>query len=127
MINYDKWINEAIAELRWYIDRYQLKSVVLGLSGGIDSTVSAAICHLVCKDIPDVTFIGRSLPIVNPSEEKDIASMVGNKLCDDFQTVPMKEIYTSYRNFFYINEEESKANNIADGNMMARLRMIYLY
>lgn len=128
MKNWDKWITDAVEELKYYIQHYKLKSVVLGLSGGIDSTVSAVICHLATKDMPDVTFIGRSLPIKHAAGERvDIAKKLGQALCDDFDEVNLLKVYRSFRDFFYDNEEESKANTISDGNIMARLRMMYLY
>lgn len=127
MKNWDKWINNAITNLKDYIKDYNLKSVVLGLSGGIDSTVSAVICHLATKDMPGVTFIGRSLPIKNAGDDTSIAKKLGEILCDDFLERNMYVFYEAFRGSFYAEEEESKASVIADGNIMARLRMIYLY
>jgi NAD+ synthetase len=36
-------------------------------------------------------------------------------------------MYENFRENFYNEEEESKATTISDGNIMARLRMMYLY
>lgn len=127
MKNWDQWINDAVECLQDYIKRNHLKSVVLGISGGIDSTVSAVICRLATKDIPDVTFIGRSLPIKNAGDDTSIANRLGKVLCDDFVEVNLYSSYKFFRDSFYKEEEESKATNISDGNIMARLRMIYLY
>ena len=127
MKNWDKWIKTSVDCLKDYIQHYNLKSIVLGLSGGIDSTVSAVICYLATKDMPEVTFIGRSLPIMNGSDEKIIAKQLGEKLCDDFAEVDMREFYHPWRLLFYEEEDESKANKINDGNLMARMRMMYLY
>ena len=47
MKNWDNWINDSVKCLQDYIKQCHLKSVVLGLSGGIDSTVSAVRSLLV--------------------------------------------------------------------------------
>jgi len=127
MKNWDNWINDSVECLQDYIERNHLKSVVLGLSGGIDSTVSAVICHLATKDMPDVTFIGRSLPIKNEGTDTSIAKKLGQILCDDFAEVNLYNSYKFFRDSFYKEEEESKATVISDGNIMARIRMMYLY
>lgn len=127
MKNWDQWISDSVTCLQNYIKQNHLKSVVLGISGGIDSTVSAVICRLATKDMPDVTFIGRSLPIKNAGDDTSIANRLGKVLCDDFVEVNLYNSYKFFRDSFYKEEEESKATNISDGNIMARLRMIYLY
>lgn len=128
MKNWDQWISDAVTSLKDYIEHNKLKSVVLGLSGGIDSTVSAVICYLATKDMPDVVFIGRSLPIKHATGDRvDIAKNLGEKLCDDFVEVNLHNMYENFRENFYNEEEESKATIISDGNIMARLRMMYLY
>lgn len=124
---WNKWINESVECLKWYIERNKLKSIVLGLSGGIDSTVSAVICHLATKDNPNCTFIGRSLPIKNEGDDTSIAKKLGQVLCDDFAEVNLYDSYKFFRDSFYKEEEESKSTTISDGNIMARIRMIYLY
>lgn len=53
---------------------------VLGISGGIDSTVVAAICHEVSKKT-GIPLIGRSLPIKNKSDEFATSVHVGEAFC----------------------------------------------
>jgi NAD+ synthetase len=108
-----------------YICSNNLKCMVLGISGGIDSTVVAAICHEVSKRT-GVPLIGRSLPTKHNKEgEKSAALMVGKAFCNDFKEVSIKYPYDAYLDFLEGVDED--INPIADGNIQARLRMIYLY
>lgn len=129
-----------------YIVLNGLKSMVLGISGGIDSTVCAAICYEVSlRSNKHIKFIGRSLPIKNQvmySEEYDTSKLVGNAFCDDFRVVNLSQVYESMLGEIVQYEEsktvkglpykgiEDKSENqtpIANGNIQARLRMTYLY
>ena len=51
-----------------YMTKNNIKSMVLGLSGGLDSTVAASICHEISKR-SGIKLIGRSLPIMNAFNE----------------------------------------------------------
>lgn len=110
--------------------------MVLGISGGIDSTVVAAICHEVSKQT-GIPLIGRSLPIKNKEDEFDVSKLVGEAFCNDFKVVNLTDGYLAVYNSIIGGEEnliscgddaESKYQTpIANGNIQARLRMIYLY
>lgn len=127
-----------------YVIDNDLESVVLGISGGIDSTVCAAICHEVSMST-NVSFYGRSLTIKNHTmyeDEFETSNMVGNAFCDDFRTVNLVGSYEALLGDIVANEEglpvrgyqydeiESQSHEqtlIANGNIQARIRMNYLY
>ena len=69
MIDYKKFTDYSISYLVEYIKTNRLQSLVLGISGGIDSTVVAAIASEACKKC-NIPLIGRSLPAHtnNPEE-----------------------------------------------------------
>lgn len=48
-LNYERVFNILVKETSNYITRNRLNAMVLGISGGIDSTVVAAICHEVSR------------------------------------------------------------------------------
>ncbi len=133
-INYAEYFEEKVTALTNYVKEYNLEALVLGISGGIDSTVCAAICHEVTKRVP-VKFIGRSLPThFNKKEEINAANLVGEAFCTDYKEVNIFDLY--YKVNLSVNAHEvpvlnntSNATNIlvANGNIQARLRMIYLY
>ena len=123
--DYSKVFSTLVECTKDYICSNNLKCMVLGISGGIDSTVVAAICHEVSKRT-GVPLIGRSLPTKHNKEgEKSAALMVGKAFCNDFKEVSIKYPYDAYLDFLEGVDED--INPIADGNIQARLRMIYLY
>lgn len=61
-LNYEKVFETLVRETKDYLHSNNLHAMVLGISGGIDSTVVAAICREV-SDETGIPFIGRSLPI----------------------------------------------------------------
>lgn len=137
-INYAEYFEEKVTALTNYVKEYNLEALILGISGGIDSTVCAAICHEVTKRVP-VKFIGRSLPIRNKYEEVSTSDLVGNAFCTDYKkSYILSSIYEPYILAPIIGEEEDLGDSwsisdsklqtpIANGNIQARLRMIYLY
>ena len=135
-LNYEHVFNTLVEETAKYITKNNLKAMVLGISGGIDSTVVAAICHEVSKKT-GIPLIGRSLPIKNKEDEFDVSKLVGEAFCNDFKVVNLTDGYLAVYNSIIGGEEnliscgddaESKYQTpIANGNIQARLRMIYLY
>ena len=124
-LNYERVFNILVKETSNYITRNRLNAMVLGISGGIDSTVVAAICHEVSKKT-GIPLIGRSLPIKNKSDEFDVSELVGQVFCDDFKVVNLLNMYQHVNQSVY-DGEGTLGTPISKGNIQARLRMIYLY
>lgn len=124
MLNCKKFVEDAEIFLESYINKNGLKSIVCGISGGIDSTVSAVIASNVCKKV-GIPFIGRSLPCsTNKKEETVSANLVGKAFCDDFKEVNLENIFNVMKDGFETNECEM--TKLQAGNVKARLRMTYL-
>lgn len=137
MINYEKVFNTLVNETKKYLLDNNLKAMILGISGGIDSTVTAAICHEVSKQT-GIPLIGRSLPIKNKKDEFDTSALVGETFCDDFCICNLFSTYDRINKDIksfeydhsiktYSNTEYYGTTSITEGNIQARLRMIYLY
>lgn len=140
-LNYEKVFKTLVEETGNYLVNHSLRAMVLGVSGGIDSTVVAAICCEVNKQT-NIPLIGRSLPIKNKNDEFDVSKLVGEAFCDDFAVCPMTRLYhAALKEVYqvenmeghestYTIEELEQANGqtkIANGNIQARLRMMFLY
>ena len=124
MIDYKKFIENSSKWLEDYITSNHLQSLVIGVSGGIDSTVSCVIASPVCYKL-NIPLIGRSLPChSNNPEEINSAQLVGQAFCTDFKEVAIERMYAKVADEMELNE--GKMNPLQLGNIKARLRMIYL-
>ena len=124
MIDYSKFVENSRKWLSNYIKDNRLQSLVIGISGGIDSTVSCAISYPVCKEL-GIPLIGRSLPTTtNKPDENNAARLVGKAFCTDFKEV---NISAECQKLIYELElNEGDMNRLQEGNIKARVRMIYL-
>lgn len=137
-LNYEKVFKTLVEETGNYLVNHSLRAMVLGVSGGIDSTVVAAICCEVNKQT-NIPLIGRSLPIKNKKDEFSVSELVGKAFCNDFAVCPMTRPYhaallnvcidAGSANSYFLEELEEMPNRtpIANGNLQARCRMIHLY
>ena len=124
MIDYKKFVENSRKWLSQYIQDNHLQSLVIGISGGIDSTVSCAIAYPVCKEL-NIPLIGRSLPTTsNKIDETITAFKVGETFCNDFKEVPIENSFYSIFTDLVLNE--GHITPLQKGNIKARLRMIYL-
>lgn len=140
-LNYEKVFKTLVEETGNYLVNHSLRAMVLGVSGGIDSTVVAAICHEVSKKT-GIPLIGRSLPIKNKSDEFATSVHVGEAFCNEFSVYRLERSYraalfdacadagdVNMANSYYLDELEEMPSRtpIANGNLQARCRMMYLY
>lgn len=125
-LNYERVFNVLVKETSAYLRNNNLRAMVLGISGGIDSTVVAAICHEVSKQT-GIPLIGRSLPIKNKNDEFDVSKLVGEAFCNDFKVCELRSMTDKFKVFIENYEDSILIPPIADGNIQARIRMIYLY
>lgn len=124
MIDYKKFVENSRKWLSNYIKDNHLQSIVCGVSGGIDSTVSLAIAYPVCKEL-GIQLIGRSLPCnTNEDCEKSSALSVGKAFCTDFKESSIEVMYRVVEN--ELSLYEGVLTKLQSGNIKARLRMIYL-
>lgn len=126
-LDYSKVFEVLVTETKNYVKTNNLKAMVLGISGGIDSTVVAAICHEVSKQT-GIPLIGRSLPIKNKNDEFDTSKLVGKAFCNNFEITNLYEVFNKFLTLVDGDNLTSlRQTPIANGNIQARLRMIYLY
>lgn len=116
-------IRHTMAE---YIENYHLQSLVLGISGGIDSALCAALLNPVCKKM-QIPLIGRSITIeTNKSEEIQRSIDVGNAFCTDFKHIDITHTFLENKKNM-IQCDNSPLFKLRQGNLKARMRMMVLY
>ncbi|MDR0368126.1 MAG: NAD(+) synthase [Bacteroidales bacterium] len=110
-----------------YIMDNQLKSLVIGISGGVDSAFAAALLRPVC-DFTNTKLIGRSITVeTNKEDEIERSKQIGVSFCHDFQYVDYTSLYNVYKEVLPDIDADLPINKLRMGNCKARIRMICLY
>jgi NAD+ synthetase len=128
-ITYSETVKNLRGLLKDYIVKSNLKSLVIGISGGIDSALVSALAKPVVDEL-GIPLIGRSISIQsNKEDEEERARQIGNLFCTDFEEVDLSEEYIVLRNFDDMEGPSEEGHNykIRMGNIKARMRMMYLY
>ena len=106
-----------VVGLRDYVLKNNIESVVLGLSGGIDSALVAAIA---VDALGSENVYGVSMPSQYSSEHsKNDAKDLAQNLNINYRTVEIKPFFDSFQNSLHLT-------SLAEENLQARLRGITL-
>ena len=123
-------LRNAVVSIRENVDQYiknnKLQSLVLGISGGIDSALCAALLAPVCKE-NGIPLIGRSITIEsNKKDEIERSLKIGALFCDDFAHLDQTTTFLENKKNL-IHYDDSMLSKLRQGNMKARMRMMMLY
>lgn len=129
--NYKTPVENIRRELKNYIQSSGLKSIVIGISGGIDSAICAVLAKPVCDEL-GVKLIARSITIVsNKADEIERSVNIGKHFAHSFEEVNLSAAFESIAKStmedFATVDKNSHAYKIRQGNVKARTRMVYLY
>lgn len=151
-MNCKKVIYNIQEQLERYIvkseETRKVKSLIVGVSGGIDSALVCALVKPVC-DKMEIPLIGRSISIEsNKLEEIERAKLVGEAFCHNFKEINLSELFDIFirkleaytecgfhklesddglREHTIMIRKTSNEVKIRLGNIKARMRMITLY
>ncbi|NTU92256.1 MAG: NAD+ synthase, partial [Chlorobiaceae bacterium] len=118
-LNYDMVESILIPFIRNEIRKFGFNSVVLGLSGGIDSAV---VCELAVRALGSEHVLALMMPYKSSSAESLAhAQLMVDRLGIEAETVPVTGVVDA---FF---EGKGDASRLRRGNVMARSRMLCLY
>lgn len=124
-----KVIDVIVNKLSNYFYKNNLHHAILGVSGGIDSTVVAVLLYKVKEHLKELGFHfiihGYSLPTstTNP-DELFVSTLVGHTFCDKFQVDNITGIAGNIDNFL---NSKLLPDSFKSGNIKSRFRMMYLY
>lgn len=120
-------INEGVRYLK---SNENIKTFVLGISGGIDSAVTAAMARALA-DKMGIRFIGYILPIItNDEAETTRACDIAKEFCHEYELMDLGktfgELASSMLGPLWPLEKDLEFK-IRVGNLKARTRMMFLY
>lgn len=123
MFNIEKETNNIIEFIKDYYNKYNFKGAVLGISGGKDSAVVAA---LLTKALGSKNIIGVTLPCHSKEQDKKDAKIISDYYNIKLYNLDLTDIYDAFNNKFKkeFNINPSKDSDI---NIKPRLRMTSLY
>jgi NAD+ synthase len=120
-LNYKKLATEIERWIKNYVHSAKSKGVVLGLSGGIDSAVTAALCvNILGRE----NVLGLNLPIESLSQDLEDAKLIANHLGISFF---ISDLTSVYKELLKVLPSEIQSNQMAMANIKPRLRMTTIY
>ncbi|MGM0411087.1 MAG: NAD(+) synthase [Bacillota bacterium] len=122
-LNYSQVENRLKNWLINKIDSAGAKGAVIGLSGGIDSAVTAVLSKKAFED----NTLAIILPCYSNNEDKKDAKLLAEKFNINYKTINLNGVYDEFLNTIDENNNSKKSSDIALANIKPRLRMITLY
>lgn len=123
-IDFEKTINEIVNFIRSEVEKAGAAGVVLGLSGGIDSSLTASLC---VRALGSDKVLGVVMPTsFTPKEDLEDALEVSRMLGIKTVLVNIDEICNAIVKALGVNPDDSRIR-IPLANVRARVRMVILY
>jgi len=120
-LNYEKIVVDIQDWIKDYVKTAKVTIIVVGLSGGIDSAVTAALCS---NAIGREKVLGLGLPCGSISQDLDDAKSIAKHLGINFDVLDLTPVYEK---FLDITNTTLRKNKLASANLKPRLRMMALY
>ena len=119
-MNCEKTKNTIVEFIKSKVSESNTDGVVIGLSGGIDSTLTA---YLACEAVGSENVFGIIMPsTTTPTEDKIHGIEVAQKLGISYKEIAIDSILNEYLSMTQLDD-----NELAIGNLKARIRMTIIY
>ncbi len=99
------------------------KGAVLGMSGGVDSSVTAVLCQ---RAFPQ-NMLGVLMPCYSSPEDEEHALAVASKFSIPTKTVVLDSVFDTLLKVLPEDSADPAARQLAKANLKVRLRMLTLY
>ena len=99
------------------------KGVVLGMSGGLDSSVLAVLCY---RAFPQ-SMLGVIMPCYSSQEDREHALATASKFSIPTQTVVLDTVFDTLLQALPGDKGDPALSRLAEANLKPRLRMLTLY
>lgn len=129
-LDYELVLSSITRKVKSYLVEHKIQALVIGISGGLDSGINAAILKPICDEL-SIPLIGRYIHIeTNKEEERARANEIGKWFCSSYKEVDLTELYHISLPMFEekkVDKDVPFDDKIRRGNIKARMRMVYLY
>jgi NAD+ synthase len=124
-------INERIAFLKAYVRKTNAKGLVLGISGGQDSTLAGRLAQLAAEELRqegyDCKFMAVRLPYGIQQDEEDAQNSLKFIQPDEEFDFNIKNAVDAVKDEFDLKTAGEPLRDYHKGNVKARIRMIAQY
>ena len=132
MTNLKEEVDSVIDWTKKYFSNFEIQKAIVGISGGIDSAVTAAICT---KALGQQNVIGVLLPCDSAFTDTEDAITLSNSLNISSYMMSLESMYRKWWNEFrasiaipgFKDGQLLDINKLIPANAKARLRMLTLY
>ena len=121
-MNSEQLADKLVLWIRDRVSAASLKGVVVGMSGGIDSSVVAVLCHRALGR----NTLGLLMPCHSNPQDEQHALAVAEKFSIPTKKIALNAAYDTLLETLTSNNTAT-ASQVAQGNLKARLRMLTLY
>lgn len=125
-MNCQEIINKRVDQLHSYLQKNKLRSMVLGVSGGIDSLLVAYLCSKVAEK-SGIKLITVSLPTkTNEVDEQSRAERTGKLFGNQFIQQSINGVFNTIKGNLCNYGKGNRMHPVRQSNLKARIRMMYL-
>ena len=121
-MNVEERAEKLVSWIREQVLASEHKGVVLGMSGGVDSSVAAVLCR---QAFPQ-SMLGVLMPCYSSQEDEEHALTVADKFSMPTKTVVLNSVFDTLLKVLP-DSVAPAASQVAEANLKVRLRMLTLY